>query len=47
MTTIRVYDTEAKQIENICDEYGISEAELVEAVLEAIDAGEIKISEWI
>ena len=47
MAAIRVYDLEAKQIENICDEYGTTEAELIEAVLNAIEAGEIKLSEWL
>lgn len=47
MTNISVYDTEARQIEQICDEYGTTEAELIEAMLNAIEAGEIKISEWL
>lgn len=47
MTYIRVYDLEARQIESLCEEYGTTEPELIEAVLEAIEAGELKISEWL
>lgn len=47
MTNISVYDLEARQIEHICDEYGTTEAELIEAILNAIEVGEIKLSEWL
>lgn len=47
MTYISVYDIEAKQIENICEEYGTTEPELIEAILTAIEEGEINLSEWL
>lgn len=47
MTYIGVYDLEAKQIENLCEEYDATEPELIEAMLDAVEAGEIKLSEWL
>lgn len=47
MTYISVYDIEAKQIESICEEYGTTEPELIEATLTAIEDGEINLSEWL
>lgn len=47
MTYISVYDIEAKQIENICEEYGTTEPELIEAIMTAIESGEINLSEWL
>lgn len=47
MTYISVYDLEAKQIENICEEYSTTEPELIEAILTAIENGEINLSEWL
>lgn len=47
MTYINVYDIEAKQIDSLCDEYGTTEPELIEAILSAVEEGEINISEWL
>lgn len=47
MTYIGVYDLEAKEIEKLCDEYGTTEPELIEALLDAVESGEIKISDWL
>ena len=37
MTTIRVYDTEAKIIEELCNKYDVTEAELIEELVDYID----------
>ena len=47
MTYIGVYDLEAKEIENLCEEYGTTEPELMEAVLTAIEEGEINLADWL
>lgn len=47
MTYIGVYDLEAKEIEKLCEEYGTTEPELMEAVLTAIEEGEINLADWL
>ena len=47
MTTISVYDTDAKRIEDICEEYGVSTAELIEALLDVVKDEIIYLSEWL
>lgn len=37
MTTITIYDTEAKKLEEISEKYNISVAEVVEAAMIALD----------
>lgn len=37
MTTITVYDTEAKKLEEISEKYNITVAEVVEAAMIALD----------
>lgn len=47
MTYIGVYDIEARQIESICEEHGVTEPELIEAIFTAIEEGEINIADWL
>ena len=47
MTRISVYDLEAREIERICEENGTTEPEFIEAVLNAIEVGELNISDWL
>lgn len=37
MTRITVYDVEAERIERLCEKYDLTEAELIELVLDNID----------
>ena len=36
MQNILVYDTEAKRIDQICDRYDVTEAELIETLLDNV-----------
>lgn len=36
MQNILIYDTEAKRIDEICDKYDVSEATLIEALLDNV-----------
>lgn len=47
MKTIGVYDTEAMKIEPICEEWNITEAELIEILFQIIEDEDIDISGWI
>ena len=47
MVNISVYDTEAKEIEKICEDYGITEAELIQALMDIIRAPFIRLSDWL
>lgn len=42
MQNIFVYNTEAERIDKICDKYDITEAELIEALLDNVTDEEIK-----
>lgn len=41
MKTITIYDYEAQKIDEICSRYDITEAELIEALLENVNVEEI------
>ena len=47
MTSISIYDIEAEKLENICEELDTTEAEVIEALLNAVDAGDIRIKDYI
>lgn len=47
MERIMVYDIEAKEIEKICADKDITEAELIEALISAVTAGDIDIDDYI
>ena len=47
MVKISVYDTEAKEIEKICEDYGITEAELIEALMDVVRDEIIHLNEWL
>ena len=47
MTTISVYDIEAKKIEQMCSDLNTTEPELIEALLEAIGDNGIDISDYV
>ena len=47
MKNITVYDIEENKIEKLCNEYDITEAELIEALLEAIEDNNINITDYI
>lgn len=42
MKKIYVYDSEEKRIDDICEKYDISEAELIEALLDNVTDEEIE-----
>lgn len=41
MTRISVYDTDSKRIDRICDEHDITEAELIEVLLDCFTDEEL------
>ena len=47
MTSITVYDTEADKIEKICKDYDTTEAEVIEALIEAIEYENIDLGDWL
>lgn len=47
MKSITVYDVEAEQIEKICDQFAITEAELIEALMSALEHDDIRIEDYI
>ena len=47
MNTISVYDIEAERIEQLCEKKDTTEAELIEALLDAVDAGDINIDDYL
>ena len=47
MTNITVYDVEANKIEDICKEYDTTEAEVIEALIEAIEYENIDLGDWL
>lgn len=47
MADITVYETDAKKIAEICDEYGITPAELIQALLDVVRDEIIYLSEWL
>ena len=46
MTSISVYEVEAKRIEKICDDKDTTSAELIEALLDAVDNGDICLEDY-
>lgn len=47
MTRIDIYDIEAEKIETICDEKDTTAAELIEALLDAVEAGDINLDDYL
>lgn len=47
MTVINVYDTEADRIEKICNELDVTEAQVIEALFNALDWNDDSIEEFI
>ena len=47
MKQIEVYDIDFEEITTICEDNDVNEWEIIEAMLEAIKAKEIDITEWI
>lgn len=47
MKAINIYDIEAERIETLCEKHDISEAELMQAILDALDNNEIDLDEYI
>ena len=47
MTKITVYDVEANKIEEICEDYDTTEAEVIEALIEAIEYNDIDLGDWL
>ena len=47
MKSIVVYDEDAQDIDAICDEKDIQEAELIAALVEAIRNGDIDIDDYV
>lgn len=41
MQNILIYDTEAKRIDKICDKYDVTEAELIEVLLDNVTDDEL------
>lgn len=47
MTNVTVYDIEARKIEEICEEKDTTSAELIEALLQAVEDGEIELDDYL
>lgn len=47
MKAINVYDVEADTIEELSEKHDISEADVVEALLAALENGDIKLEDYI
>ena len=47
MTRITVCDTEAETIDKICEEKDITPDTLIRALLDAVEAGDIEIDDYI
>lgn len=47
MTRIAVYDIEAETIEKICDERDITPAELIEALISALEDDAINLEDYL
>ena len=47
MTRISVYDVEAEIIDKICEEHDITSADLVQALLEALDDNAFDLEDYI
>lgn len=47
MKSISVYDVEAKKIEKYCDEHSTTAAEVIEAMMTALEDEGIKLEDYI
>ena len=47
MQRIGAYDEDAEEIDRICEEKDITEPELIAAMLEIINSGEIDLDDWV
>lgn len=47
MKSITVYDIEAEKIEEICEKKDTTSAELIEALLQAVEDGEIELNDYL
>ena len=47
MQTITIYDIEEEKINEMCDEHDTTEAEIIEAILEAIKDNHININDYL
>lgn len=47
MKNICVFDIEAEDIESLADEYNVSDAEIVEALVNAVKSGDIDIADYL
>lgn len=47
MSNVSVYDVEYKRINDICEEYDITQPELIEILLDAVEDGDIKLEDWL
>ena len=47
MTTVRIYDDTKRRIDILCEENDVTETDLGEAIIDAVERGEIKLEEWL
>lgn len=47
MKKINVFDTDAEEIEKICEEYEIPTASLIEALMSAVSNGDVDLDDYI
>lgn len=47
MTRISIYDIEAEQIETLSDAHDVSDADVIEALFEAIKDNDIDINDYL
>lgn len=47
MQSISCYDIEGDRIEELCDQYDITAAELIEALISAVDDGTVDLGDYL
>lgn len=47
MERIGAYDIESKRVETIADRYGVYEADVIEALFQALDDNKIEIAQYL
>jgi len=47
MVHVSCYDIEEQRIQELCDEYDITEPELIEALIAAVDDGTINLADYV
>lgn len=47
MTQIKIYDLEAEELQKWADEYDVTIAEIMEAMVDAVKSGDIRLEDYV